>query len=73
MHLPLGQPPPAFKPYTVTDYQAIKKADAVTRLPTSLGPPTDPESEARRAKAMAAHEYAERLRSMGSRQRSMTM
>ncbi|KAI9224969.1 hypothetical protein BC828DRAFT_372141 [Blastocladiella britannica] len=59
-----------YTPYSGADYAALHMADMSARLPKSLGPPGGPAEDARRRRAEAMREYAERVRMQ--RQRSMT-
>ncbi|KNE62109.1 hypothetical protein AMAG_07357 [Allomyces macrogynus ATCC 38327] len=58
LHLPTGKLT-SYVPYTKRDYEFLCRADQVAKLPTSLGPPGDPETERRRHKVRHVQEYSD--------------
>ncbi|KNE63092.1 hypothetical protein AMAG_18948 [Allomyces macrogynus ATCC 38327] len=58
LHLPAGKLR-SYIPYTKRDYEFLCRADQVAKLPTSLGPPGDPETERRRHKVRHVQEYSD--------------
>ncbi|KAJ3364975.1 hypothetical protein GGF32_000633 [Allomyces javanicus] len=61
LHLPSGKLT-SYVPYTKRDYEFLCRADQVAKLPTSLGPPGDPETERRRHKVRHVQEYSDMVR-----------